>query len=458
MRRTRVQPVLLGVISIAALLSGPQPDARAPAVVTIQAPGKSHTESADPHTATDKAIRQFERRVKEDPRDFISFTVLGELHIRKGRQSGDLASYRRAETALSRALELNPGHLAAKGLLASAYASQHKFAEAIDLAGKLYAQSNANIDALAVLADSYLEIGNYKDGEKAVRQLAAKAARSPAVMARLAHVAELKGRDAEAVDLLRKAGVAMRQLAEAEPDIAWYETRLANLYYHRGCLDEAAAHFETALKLFDGYYIGLVGLAEVRAGQGRLKEAETLYARAAATAPQPGTLFDLGALYQKLGRTAEAHNQYTRAEAMARRPDIHQAAYYRDLALFYADQPGKTKEALEVANRDLAIRKDVEGYDTLAWALYRNDRLQDAAAASAEAMKLGTKDPEIYYHAGMIFARLGNRDKARAYLEEALRLGRHMLPDDAASTLTKLGSSPQAAASCSLGTQTGKQP
>src|SRR5918995_6109825 len=53
---------------------------------------------------TDRGIRQFETRVREDPRDFISLTVLGQLYARKGREKGDLDSFRRAEEAANSAL------------------------------------------------------------------------------------------------------------------------------------------------------------------------------------------------------------------------------------------------------------------------------------------------------------------------------------------------------------------
>jgi Tfp pilus assembly protein PilF len=37
-----------------------------------------------------------------------------------------------------------------------------------------------------------------------------------------------------------------------------------------------------------------------------------------------------------------------------------------------------------------------------------------------EALKLGTKDARLFFHAGMICHRLGEHDKARDYLRRAL--------------------------------------
>ena len=397
---------------------------------------------------TDKGIRQFESRVTEDPRDFVSFTVLGQLYARKGRETSDLAYYRRAERAFQQALQRNPDHLPAKAALAAAYASQHRFAVALEIARALYDESSGHFEALGTIADAYLETGQYKEGEDAVKILAGKVGDVPAVLARKALISELRGRRAEAIKSIERAAAAMRRDAEVGSEIAWYEARLGDLYFHQGCLDDSGRHFEASLRLYDNYPVGLTGLADVRAAQGRLDEAVELLRRATAASASPVPHFDLGALYDRMGRPADAKRHYDQAEQIARRADINQAAYYRELASFYADQPNRAAEALEFARKDLEIRKDIEGYDMLAWALYRNKQFTEAAAAVAEAMKLGTEEPGFYYHAGMIHDALGQPDKARKFLEHALKISPHMFPDDAKETLRRLGGDPTVQVPC----------
>lgn len=369
---------------------------------------------------TDKGIRQFETRMKEDPRDFLSLTILGQLYARKGRESGDLAFSRRAEQAFRHALRLKPDHHPATALLAAAYLSQHRFAEGVALARAAYEQTGS-IEPLATLADAYLETGRYREGEEAVAALARQAGNDPAILARRALVAELKGRTAQAVSLLERAVVQMQKSGESAPEIAWFHTRLGDVYLHCGCLAEAEQQFEAALGLHEGYAIGLAGLGDVRALQGRLEDAVTLYARSVAETPTPRRLFALGGLEERLNRTADAERHYREAEAIAQQ-EANAPAYYRDLALFYADQVGRASEALAFAEKDLALRPDVRAYDTLAWALYRNRRFDAAAAAIGEAMKLGTRDAGIFYHAGMIHEALGQTERARTYFDEMLRL------------------------------------
>ena len=108
--------------------------------------------------------------------------------------------------------------------------------------------SPGSVDALAVLGDASVEIGNYADADAAFQDLAIKAPDEPSVLARLAHMAELKGRDGQALQLLRRA--ADKELGEEGngESAAWYQTRIGTLLYRTGNLDEASKSFEAALE------------------------------------------------------------------------------------------------------------------------------------------------------------------------------------------------------------------
>jgi Flp pilus assembly protein TadD len=81
------------------------------------------------------------------------------------------------------------------------------------------------------------------------------------------------------------------------------------------------------------------------------------------------------------------------------------------------------------------VRRDIYTSDVLAWALYQNGRAAEAATAMAEALRLGTRDPRLLFHAGMIHKALGDTDRARDYLGQALALNPrfHPLQADVAS-------------------------
>jgi tetratricopeptide (TPR) repeat protein len=93
----------------------------------------------------------------------------------------------------------------------------------------------------------------------------------------------------------------------------------------------------------------------------------------------------------------------------------------RELALFYADQGIKLPEALEFARKEFEVRHDIYTWDTLAWVLYKNGRLQDASAAMDKALAFHTSDPLLLFHAGMISHALAHDSEAEDFLSRALK-------------------------------------
>src|SRR5438874_5397791 len=153
----------------------------------------------------------------------------------------------------------------------------------------------------------------------------------------------------------------------------------------------------------------------------RSSEAIELYKKAAAISPDPLVVIPLGDLYLQTDQSFLADVAHRQLEKAAR----GQSAYDRELALFYADHDKNLPEAVELATKDLKVRKDIYAYDTLAWALCKNQRYEEAAKAMTEALKLGTQDASLYYHAGLIYQGLRDKAKARSSLEKALALNPH---------------------------------
>jgi hypothetical protein len=55
--------------------------------------------------------------------------------------------------------------------------------------------------------------------------------------------------------------------------------------------------------------------------------------------------------------------------------------------------------------------------DTLAWAYFKSGRFDDAAAASAEALRTGSRDARLLYHAAAIRHATGDVEGARILLD-----------------------------------------
>jgi predicted Zn-dependent protease len=70
----------------------------------------------------------------------------------------------------------------------------------------------------------------------------------------------------------------------------------------------------------------------------------------------------------------------------------------------------------------LELRHTAAARDTLAWALYRNGKLEEAAEMAKSALASGTKDPHILVHAGIILLASGDPGRGKELLTEAARI------------------------------------
>lgn len=386
-----------------------------------------------------KAIETFQERIRQDSGDGVSYTLLGEAYIRQARETGDLSAYQRAETALSRALEILPGYAPAGSLLATVYYSQHDFTRALSLAESVYQSNPKNSQARVIAADCHLALGNYEEAERIYAELA-EVNSDPPLLARLANLAELEGKPDEAITLIRRAAAQALASGGTQENAAWYLLRVGDLYFNRGDIRQSGAYYEASLRVFDDYHLALAGLARVRAAEGRYEDAITLYERATAIIPQPEFLAALGDLYLLTGQPDKAEKAYETVEYIGKLAALNQQVYNRQLANFYSDHDRKVDEALRLALAELDARQDVYGYDAAAWAYYRNGDLEHAQSMMDRALALGTRDARLYFHGGMIaYARL-DRARARTLLEEALAINPHFSPIFAAEARDALAS------------------
>jgi tetratricopeptide (TPR) repeat protein len=367
------------------------------------------------------AIRTFEGRTDANPSSFIDYTILGQLHARHSRETGDPESLSRAEAALRRALDINPAYTPARAGLAAVFLDQHRFQEAAALARQINSEGTVNVQALATLADASFAMGDYAEATSGYLRLAS-ATPGPAAQVRLARLEHLRGNVDEALRLTRSAAAGEYAAGGTAESVAWYLTRVGDLYLEIGDLEQAARHFESALTLFDRYYDALAGLAQVRAAQGELQAAISLYERSVQLAPQPGTLAQLGDVYQAAGNTEKARAQYDAVVSIATTATSNPPVYNRELAMFYADHAIRPEEALRLAEAEIAVRRDVYGYDLLAWALFRNDRHSEAAAAIEKALEHGTRLASFHFHAALIREALGDADGRRGHVAAVARI------------------------------------
>lgn len=349
---------------------------------------------------------------------------LASAYIQKARETGDIAYYDLAEKALRRSLELVPHHplaTTATTSLAAVYFAKHQFRAALECAQQALTLGSGELSPYALVGDAYLEMGQYDQAAVAYAKMGSlRGAAYP--HSRLSYLQFLRGDTQGAIQLMRKA-VAAALAGNAPPEhIAWSQVQLGEDLFSLGEVAQAEKSYRDALRTYPEYHRALAGLAKVQAAQQQYQEAITLYQQAIAIIPLPDYAAALGDVYAKLDRPDEAKKQYDLVEYIGYVSMLNQTLYNRELALFYADHDRKLPESLALARRELEVRRDIYTYDVLAWTLYKNEKPQEALTAMLEALKLGTKDARLFFHAGMIYRRLGKNATAREYLQRALSL------------------------------------
>ena len=369
--------------------------------------------------STDQAILLDQRQIQRSPNSSAAHLRLGDAYIQKSRQTGDLGYLTLAEQALRRSLELAPGNAGAARHLAYVFSSRHEFREAAAQAQQAIDLDPRDSHAHGVLGDALLELGKYDEATRAFQAMASLD-EGLYSLARLSGMKSLRGDPSGAMADLERAIAAGRAAGAPPESIAWAEWQLGAEHFAVGDLGAAETWYLGALRTYAGYHRALAGLAQVRAAQERYAEAIDLYGQALAAIPLPEYASALGDVHAKLGRPDEARKNYQLVEFIGRLNAISEVVYNRELAYFHADHRVKLDEALASARSELEVRQDIFGYDVLAWTLYQSGRAAEALAPMKEALRLGTKDARLFFHAGMIHRALGENAAARDFLRRAL--------------------------------------
>ena len=89
-----------------------------------------------------------------------------------------------------------------------------------------------------------------------------------------------------------------------------------------------------------------------------------------------------------------------------------------------AEDNGNLDEALQLAQGARAkLPESADVNDTIGWIYYKKNMAPQAIAALKESVDRSPRNPLFHYHLGLAYVQRGDRARARASFEEALRLG-----------------------------------
>lgn len=366
-------------------------------------------------TAADRQIQLAEARIKNFPASPDGYNLLAGAYMQKARETGDFGLNARAETTLKRSLEIDPEDRSALILRATLLLTYHRFKEALEEARRAQVSGRESAELYGVMTDALVELGDYPSAVEAAQKMMDLRPDS-ASYSRASYLRALHGDLEGAIEAMV---VAVKAANPRNPENAgWYRVHLGLDLMNAGRREEGERQFDIALETFPNYHLALAAKARARVAAGDLNGAIQFYRQAQERVPLPEVVIALGEIYSKLGRADEAKQQYELVDFIER--EAGGATYSRQLALFWADHNMKLDEALKIMRRERITRADIYTSDALAWCLFKKGQLAEAKESIEQATRLGTSDARIFYHAGMIYDALADRQRAVKYLKLAL--------------------------------------
>lgn len=374
----------------------------------------------------DHDIQFYQTRVARDPYGARDRAALAALYLARGRANGDASDFARAESLATTSLRTrSKRNSAAIQVLVSALMAEHRFAEAWKVMLPEAAADSTDIASQATLGEIGLELGRYPEADSLFGRLS-MVRTNPSIAPRYARWLELSGRSGDARELLAETRKRLENGFRVPPEqLAWFDLRIGDLAFRNGREDLAESAFDRGLSIAPDDSRLLAAKARLAASKQQWDSAIAIGERAIAGSFEPGTLGLLSEVYEAKGDSQSAA-EYARAVevSLSNQP----GAYHRGWALFLLDHDRQVDRVLQKARLELGSRKDIYGYDVMAWALFKAGRLGEAKAMADKAVSRGTRDAVLWYHHAVILKALGDSAGATADLQHAYDINPHYRP------------------------------
>jgi tetratricopeptide (TPR) repeat protein len=390
----------------------------------------------------DAAMKLVEEVLKENPKDVTGLTLKGDILVSKKDYAGAISEYR---TVLGEQPENIPVTLG----LARTHILNKEPAIAKDIYKKVL-DKNPNVrEALLAMGNMALEKKDLNEADKYFSLLLKLAPKSPVPYYKKGIVKRLEKKTAEAESLFEKSLEAnvdytpaliqsldpllkkkklneaisrVRQQIKKTPGNSDYYILLGKLYTIRKDYSNARKNYEKAFEINPNSQQALFNLGRLEQSRGSLDKALANYQKMRALDPDNPRIALLVAMtFEQKGEHKKARDIYE--EILDRNPEVPMAA--NNLAFYYCEYE-PTKKNLARAEKFIAPLlekfKDVPSLvDTGAWVYYHKGKYEKARDLLLSIDEKARNIPAINYHMGMIYLGLGEKDKAKSYLQSALK-------------------------------------
>ena len=363
--------------------------------------------------------------LEENPDDKKSMIGLAALYIKEARITGDYMYYNvAAMQQVNKILKDEPDNFEALTYKALIYLSQHHFAEGLEVAQKAKEINPYNAFIYGLLVDANVEMGNYT---KAVESSDSMVSIRPDIRSysRISYLREIYGDYLGAIEAMK---LAVGAGIEGEEGTEWARVQLGRLYENTGDLNNAEKNYAITLAIRPDYAYGLAGIARIATVKKDYTKAIDCYRKADSLVSDYAFKEELADVYRLAGQNDKA-DSLAKAVVESMNKDAKAGltndniGHYADRELAYAylkinDNDRALQHALAEYNR----RPDnIDVNETVAWVYYNQKDYDKALLYIKQALKTNCKNPVLLCHAGLIYAKAGQKTTAKLLLEQGLK-------------------------------------
>lgn len=364
-------------------------------------------------SSADRYISASQEDLRNNPDNTNLLVKMGYAYVQKSREENDPQYYENAKDFFQRAIELDGNNADAYGGLGSVCLSEHNFKDALQ-AGKRALEINPHSAyAMSVIVDAQVELGMYDNAIKTAQSMV-NTRPDLSSYSRISYLREIHGDLPGAIDVMKMAVSAGAPNGE---NTAWCTVQLGNLYFNAGEIDSAKICYDAALKKYPDYVYALGGLAKIKLHNGDYISAVTMLEKIADKNKLPEYLILLGEAYKITGQNDKAEEMFAKVKFINTYFKEKGVDTDLELTLFNINQGRNIKEAVKTAEKYIKEgNNSFKTFHTLAWAEYKNGETDSAVKNIETALKTGIKEPLLWYHAGKIFEKAGDKVRAEKYL------------------------------------------
>jgi tetratricopeptide (TPR) repeat protein len=345
--------------------------------------------------------------------------------VQEARITGNYAYYDAAALKqVDHVLKSEPDNFEALLYKAVIHLSQHHFSEGLAVATQAQQLNPYNAFVYAILVDAHVELGQYADAVKEAEKMISIRPDLPSY-SRISYLREIHGDIPGAIEAMKLAADAGSPGADGTE---WARVQLGHLYEGMGDLKTAFEQYTTALTNRPGYAPAIAGLGHIAMVKRDYPTAIQHYQHADTLVNDYTYKEELVDLYRltgdaKKGDALARSIVTTMSEASKAAKTDESIGHYADKELAYAylkvgDNDNALKHALAEYNR----RPDnIDAAETVAWVYYKKSRYAEALPYIEKALKTGSKNAVLLCHAGLVYSKNGNKEKAKQLLMEALK-------------------------------------